>query len=199
MESSLPPTPESAKEVVRRALSASSKKAIADPSLTPAAVMVLLYVKNGEYHVLLNRRTNRVAHHKGEISFPGGSRDDGDETLLHTALRETREEMGILPHDVEVVGEMDDLATTRTRFLITPHVGVIPYPYPLRPSEAEVAEVLEVPLSALMDGGALRDEVHVVDGRLVSALAYSYQGNLIYGATARVLSRLLELIGKALD
>lgn len=187
---------DSAKEVIRRALSESPKKTIQDPSLTPAGVMLLLYPKDGEYCVLLNKRTNQVEHHKGEISFPGGSRDGEDETLLATALRETHEEMGIRPEDVEVLGELDDVPTS-TSFLISTTVGTIPYPYEFQPNEHEVAEVVEVPVQALLGENAVRDEVRIVDEDLVNSPTYAYQGHLVYGATARVLSRFLELLQAA--
>ncbi len=186
----------SPKDVIRRILAENPKKTISDPSLTPAGVLLLLYPKDGEYCVLLNKRTDQVEHHKGEISFPGGSKDTTDATLLDTALRETYEEMGIRPEDVEVLGQLDDTPTS-TNFLITTTVGTIPYPYNFNPSELEVAEVLEVPLPALMDGETRRDEVRIVDDDLDYAPSYVYQGHLIFGATARVLSRFLELLETA--
>ena len=186
----------SPKDVIRRILAENPKKTISDPSLTPAGVLLLLYPKDGEYCVLLNKRTDQVEHHKGEISFPGGSKDTTDATLLDTALRETYEEMGIRPEDVEVLGQLDDTPTS-TNFLITTTVGTIPYPYDFNPSELEVAEVLEVPLPALMDDENRRDEVRIVDGDLDHVPSYVYQGHLIFGATARVLSRFLELLETA--
>ena len=101
----------SANQVVRRILSSHPKKSISDPTLAPAGVFLLIYNKSGEYCVLLNKRTQQVEHHKGEISFPGGSKDPEDETLLQTALRETHEEMGILPKDIDVLGQLDGVAT----------------------------------------------------------------------------------------
>ena len=187
-----------AKEAIQRVLSKKAKKRIVDASLTPAAVMLLLYRKDGEYWVLLNTRTDQVEHHKGEISFPGGRKEDKDETLLDTALRETYEEMGIRPEDIELLGELDDRATI-SRFLMATFVGTIPYPYEFKPNEREVAEVLEVPISALMDKENVRDEVRIVDGRLVNSSSYATQGRLIYGATARVLEEFLELMASIPD
>ena len=187
-----------AKEAIQRILSKNPKKRIVDASLTPAAVMLLLYRKDGEYWVLLNTRTDQVEHHKGEISFPGGRKEEKDETLLDTALRETYEEMGIRPEDIELLGELDDRATI-SRFLMTTFVGAIPYPYEFKPNKREVAEVLEVPVSALMDKENVRDEVRIVDGRLVNSSSYATQGRLIYGATARVLEGFLELMASIPD
>ncbi|MCH8310075.1 MAG: CoA pyrophosphatase, partial [Chloroflexi bacterium] len=98
----------SAIETIRRALADNPKKTIDNPSLSPAGVLVVVYPKDGEYCVLLNKRSQLVEHHKGEISFPGGSVDPEDESLLATAIRETHEEMGILPDDIEYLGDLDD-------------------------------------------------------------------------------------------
>lgn len=187
---------ESATELIRRILTENPKKTVVDSSLTPAGVTLLLYPKDGEYCILLNKRTDTVDDHKGEISFPGGRKDPEDKTLLDTALRETHEEMGISPDDVDVLGEIDDVPTN-TSYLISTFVGTIPYPYEFAPSEAEVAEVLEVPISTLMDINSTRDEVRVRDGELVNSVSYSYDGHLIFGATARILSRFLELLDTA--
>ena len=187
---------ESATELIRRILTDYPKKTVVDSSLTPAAVTLLLYPKDGEYCILLNKRTDTVDDHKGEISFPGGRKDPEDKTLLDTALRETHEEMGISPGDVDILGEIDDVPTN-TSYLISTFVGTIPYPYKFAPSEAEVAEVLEVPISTLMDHDSARDEVRVRDGELVNSVSYSYDGHLIFGATARILSRFLELLDTA--
>ena len=187
---------ESATELIRRILTENPKKTLVDSSLTPAGVTLLLYPKDGEYCILLNKRTDTVDDHKGEISFPGGRKDLKDKTLLDTALRETQEEMGISPDDVDVLGEIDDVPTN-TSYLISTFVGTIPYPYEFAPSETEVAEVLEVPISTLMDIDSARDEVRVRDGELVNSVSYSYDGHLIFGATARILSRFLELLDTA--
>ena len=183
---------------VRRILSQSPKKTLHDASLIPAGVMVLLYPDDGEYRVLLNVRSADVEDHKGEISFPGGRMDEGDGTLLDTALRETHEEMGIQPQDVEVLGELDDVAT-RSSYVISPYVGTIPIPYHFKPNDREVAEVLEVPVSMLVDPGSLRDEMRLVDGEPVNSPSYAYRGHLIFGATAKVLRRFLEHLEGASD
>ena len=182
--------------VVRDVLSRHLKKALADPSLTPAGVLLVLYPRGGELHMLLNKRSQLVEDHKGEIAFPGGRRDDGDPTMLSTALREAEEEMGIAPDDVEVLGELDDVPTISS-YLISPFVGAIPESYEFKPNRQEVAEVLEVPLSAFMDDMNVRDEARLIDGEVVSRRSYAYDGHLVYGATAIVLSSFLELLDDA--
>ena len=180
-------------ERIKRIIAETPRSCIDDPSLTPAGVMALIFRKNGEYCILLQKRSSRVDSHKGEISFPGGKMDPEDETMLDTALRETQEEMGIDPQDVEVLGALDQTATT-TGFLTSPFAGAIPYPYDFNPSEDEVAEVLEVPVSSLMDSANRRDEIRVADGDLEYAPAFAYDGHIIFGATARILHRFLQLL-----
>ena len=180
-------------DLIKRAIAENSPRVIDDSTLTPAGVMVLVFPKNGEHCVLLQKRSNRVDSHKGEISFPGGKKDPGDDTLLATALRETYEEMGIAPEDIEVLGALDETATT-TGFCASPFAGAIPYPYDFNPQEEEVAEVLEVPVSSLMDGATRRDEIRIVNGDLQYAPAFAHDGHIIFGATARILDRFIELL-----
>ena len=178
---------------VRSVLAQHPKKAVDDPSLAPAGVMLLLYPRDGEYVILLNKRSDLVEDHKGEVSFPGGRKDEGDRTLLDTALREASEEMGINPQDVVVLGELDDVAT-RTSYVVSTFVGTIPPSYCFSPNEREVAEVIEVPLRALKDESSHRGEARILDGQPVSNPAYAYGGHVIFGATARILSGFLKLM-----
>ena len=183
---------------VRRILAQNPRKTLGDSTLAPAGVLLLLYPKDGEYTILLNKRSDNVDDHKGEISFPGGRKDDADRTLLDTALRETHEEMGVRPEDVDVLGELDEVATTSS-FVIGTFVGTIPEGYRFKPNHDEVVEVLEVPARLLAQGAYHRDEIRIVDGKPVGRPSYAYQGHLVYGATARVLSRFLELVSGAPD
>ena len=116
----------------------------------------------------------------------------GDESLLHTALREAHEEMGIAPVDVDVVGRLDDTPTI-TGFMISTFVGVVPSPYSFVPSSIEVAEVLTVPLSHLRDPGASRVETHLEGGTFRTMPVFVYQGHVIFGATARILDQFLSV------
>ncbi len=184
---------DSAIEVIKRKLSENPKQVLEDPQLKPAAVMLLVYRKNGEYCLLLNKRTQEVEHHKGEISFPGGAKDPEDKTMLDTALRETYEEMGIVPEDVRVLGELSDVATN-SGFVINSFVATIPYPYEFTVSDAEIAEVIEMPLVVLLDPFNRREEVRVTEKGLVRSYSYAYNGHLVYGATARLLDQLVELL-----
>ena len=180
-------------DVIEKALASRVRKTVAGASLTPAAVMLLLYPRNGEYRILLNKRSQEVEHHKGEISFPGGARDPEDRDSLDTALRETEEEMGILRGDVKVLGQLDDV-TTRTGFVVNVYVGTIAYLYPFKPSAMEIAEVLEAPMSILRDPASIRVETRWQDGQTEESYSYAYDGHLIYGATARILQQFLDVV-----
>ncbi len=180
-------------DVMRRALSSRGPAKTVDDALTPAAVLVLLYPKNGDYCVLLNKRSQAVEHHKGEISFPGGAQETQDADPLQTALRETEEEMGISPADVTVLGELDEVET-RSRFRVRAFVGTIAAGYTFSPSSAEIAEVLEAPVATLRDAANRRVETRWNNGGSISAYAYAYNEHLIFGATARILGQFLDIL-----
>lgn len=181
-------------EPVRRRLAGYVPRRLPDSGLVLAGVLVPLYVDAGEVYVLLTRRTEHVATHKGQISFPGGVLEPHDPDALHAALREAHEELGIRPEEVEVLGGLDDVSTVVSGFLIRPYVGHIPHPYPLRPSPEEIAEVLGIPLHFFRDERNLRME-WVGEGSQRRELSfYDYGRHRVWGATARVLRRLVEVL-----
>ena len=159
----------------------------------PAGVLVLLFDKNGEYWVILNRRTQKVEHHKGEICFPGGRKDRLDKDLTETALRETWEEMGISPGRISVLGVLGKTETT-TGYQITPTVGLISYPYQFNIQNEEVEEIIEMPLSTLFSDDSKRDEAKILEGEVIMQPAFHYEDNMIFGATARILNSFACLI-----
>ena len=183
-------------ETIQKALADNPKKTTDDPSLSPAGVLLVVYPKDGEYCVLLNKRSQLVEHHKGEISFPGGAVDPEDANLLATAIRETHEEMGVHPDDIEYLGDLDDVKTI-SNFLIHAFVATIPYPYDFKPSEFEVAEVLEVPISHLRTEASIRSETRLRDGVVRTSPTYVYNGHVVFGATAMVLENFLDVLGDA--
>ncbi|MBW2107387.1 MAG: CoA pyrophosphatase [Deltaproteobacteria bacterium] len=176
---------------ISRVLSSRQYKTILDPAATASAVLVLLLEKQGKYHVLLTRRSKQVAHHKGEISFPGGRADAQDRDLLDTALRECHEEIGLRREDVKILGRLDDVRTLTTGFVITPHVGVINYPYPFRVNSKEIDTLIFVPIHVL---NALTNPCGQTSSHEASCPSVSYQGHEIWGATARILRQFLQLI-----
>ncbi|MDP3767737.1 MAG: CoA pyrophosphatase [Dehalococcoidia bacterium] len=179
---------------LRDALAAYRPRRIEPNGMPRAAVLIALYDKAAVQHVLFQVRTELVLHHKGRISFPGGAEDPGDADLLMTALRETEEEIGLAEEDVEVLGQLDDLVTV-SDFVVTPYVGRItrPAPYPFAPSGYEVAELLEVPVPHLLDPATQHDGPARWRDVSVPPPSYRYGEHLIWGATARLLRRFLDL------
>ena len=161
-------------------------------SLVPAAVLLALYKSDGDLCVVLQKRSQQVEHHKGEISFPGGMVDPGDKTYLHTALREAHEEMGIRPEDVHVLGRLDDMPTS-SHFMISAFVGAIPSPYVFTPSDAEVAEVILPTISHLRSADSLREEARLERDDVVTLPCYTFDGHVVFGATARILGQFIDL------
>ncbi len=156
-----------------------------------AAVLVPLFVRNGGLWVLFTRRTETVEHHRGQISFPGGGREQADATLWDTALRESEEEIGLAPSDAIRLGSLSPIVTV-TNFYVEPYVAAIPQPYVFRPEAAEIAELLEVPVADLMDPAVL--EKKTLPGREAPVLFYRHGEHVIWGATAGMLEELLEAL-----
>jgi 8-oxo-dGTP pyrophosphatase MutT (NUDIX family) len=186
-------------EAIRQAVASHRPRRIQPEGRPEAAVLLLVYEVHGEPHILFTLRTHLVETHKGQISFPGGAADPEDDDLRLTALRETYEELGVRPDDVEVVGQLDD-SPSISGFMVTPYVGFIrgPVPYPFRPNHHEVAELIEVPLSHLMDRANVTEEVRHIDGRDLVMYSYLFRGHVIWGLTARILKQFLDLLEPAL-
>jgi 8-oxo-dGTP pyrophosphatase MutT (NUDIX family) len=184
------------KEELREILARREKHYINDASRMSSAVLVPLYRKEGRYYIVLNQRTEKVKDHKGQISFPGGARDSSDQTLLHTAVRESREEIGLQEKDIDVIGELDDELTTTSSFIVTPFVAMIPWPYHFTENEDEVAEIISVPIEALLEKGVMERTTETLEGRNIESYVYNYKGKVIWGATARIMKKLLDIIGE---
>ncbi len=183
-------------EKLKQALSRREKHYIADAALIPAAVLVPIYLREGQYCVLFTRRTEKVKVHKGQISFPGGAHEEGDETLFATALRECAEEIGLGASQVELLGGLDDVTTVTSNYVISPFVGVIPWPYRFKLDEEEVKEVIEAPISALLDERCLQKVTETINNRKVASYYYHYQGKIIWGATASILKQFLDIFAR---
>ena len=179
-------------EELRSALVGRAEREAPSGSYVPSAVLILVYPSGDDHMVLLHRRSQRVVHHKGDIAFPGGVQEEG-ESLLETALRETHEEIGVDPADVEVLGRLDDTPTS-ANYLITPYVGTIPSPYEFRPNSEEVDALLEAPVSGLLEPSNRREDARLVDGELKRIPCFAHDGNLVVGATAMILADLVELM-----
>ncbi len=177
---------------IRTALGRTRRRALDAAGLVPAAVAVPLVPAGNDLAVLLTVRTHHVEHHKGEISFPGGRADPDDPDTRATALRETWEEVGIAPADLEVLGTLDDFASI-TGYRVTPHVVWLPLPeYPLRPEPREVADVLRVPLGHLKNRDNHRQVLAPEAGHRVHE--YRWGRHRVWGLTAAILHRFLSLL-----
>jgi 8-oxo-dGTP pyrophosphatase MutT (NUDIX family) len=181
---------------LKEILSRRQKRRIDDAGRVPSAVLIPMYENQGNYHIVFIKRTETVKAHKGQISFPGGVRDTGDKTLLDTALRECTEEIGLLTKDAEVLGELDDEITTTSNYIVTPFVAMIPWPYRFIVNKDEVDEIITVPVPALLDKGSLKPNTEILDGKKVESYAYHYRGRVIWGATARILNKFLDIYQK---
>jgi 8-oxo-dGTP pyrophosphatase MutT (NUDIX family) len=182
------------REIARRRLTERVPSTLLLGDWTPAAVLILVYPRDGDERVLLTVRTELVEHHKGQISFPGGAADADDASPEVTALRETFEEVGIPPHEVEVLGRLDDVRTVSS-YRVTPVVGALRYaPRGFTPSPYEVAEVLEVPITHLLDPAHFIEERRERNGDVHYAPSFEYDSYRIWGVTARILNDFLSLL-----
>jgi 8-oxo-dGTP pyrophosphatase MutT (NUDIX family) len=159
---------------------------------TDAGVLVPLYEQDGELHVVFTKRRDDLRRHPGEISFPGGRRDDGDADLSETALRESEEEIGLPRKDVEILGALQPTPTIATGYSVYPFVGLIAPGHQWELSPREVAEVIELRLADLKTGYGRRRLIR--RGLPIRTDTYLVGEHLIWGATARILADLFDRI-----
>lgn len=166
--------------------------------LTPASVLIGLFRPEGsEWQVLFTRRTNLVESHKGQVAFPGGAAETTDQNVVETALREANEEIG-LPHAcVDVLGCMQTMETV-TGYNITPVVANLCWPFDVHPAEAEVERVFSVPLAWLANPENREERLYTRSNgsREMVVFYHSYDGEIIWGATARIMVNFLQLLEK---
>jgi 8-oxo-dGTP pyrophosphatase MutT (NUDIX family) len=165
-----------------------------DSEFRPAAVLIPLFVREDIVHVLLTRRTENVRTHQGQVSFPGGAWEQDDASLLHTALREADEEVGLRGDDVEILGVLPDLPTAVSGFLVRPFVASIPHPYNFVQDAAEVAHLFAPPLEIFADPSRRREEIGERDGIRYPIYYFDIDDNIVWGATARMLVGLTDLL-----
>lgn len=158
-----------------------------------ACVLVTLVNKENHLHLLLTKRTDSVEHHKGQISFPGGMVDDGDESETATALREVEEEIGIPRSMIKILGLLDDIHIP-SGFIVSPVVGYIDCLSELRTSADEVAEVLLIPLEKFLDHSLRTLETRELKGMRREVYFYHVWKEPVWGATAHIIKQLTDLI-----
>jgi 8-oxo-dGTP pyrophosphatase MutT (NUDIX family) len=172
-------------------LQSRSPRRVAGSHYNPAAVLIPIQEGDDDDYLVLTKRAAHLNHHRGQVAFPGGRVDAGDVNELEAALRESREEIGIHPGDVRVLGQLDQVPGAYG-FLITPFVGVIPSCYEFCLNPQETAAVFTVPISALLNPAALAWTDHFSSGEPV--YHFYYDGWDIWGATARIVLQFLELV-----
>lgn len=165
-----------------------------DQPLTPAAVLFPIVLREEGHTVLLTQRTAHLRDHAGQISFPGGRVEVEDLSPIHTALRETEEEIGLPRERVEIVGFLPEYRTG-TGFRVTPVVALVRPPFDLQPDPFEVAEIFEVPLSFLLDPANHQQHSLHYRGALRNYFAMPYGEYFIWGATAGMIRSLSERLG----
>lgn len=185
-------------EALRRrldaALSRRPRVTLDRSDLVSAAVLVPITDHDGP-HLVFTKKTSGVPHHKGQFSFPGGVVETRDGSRVETALREAWEEIRLPAEAVEVLGLLDDIPTRATNFVITPVVGIVRDPVEFKPDGREIERVIEVPLATLRDPSIFRTELWERDGEQHPVLFYQVSAeDLVWGATARILSQFLALL-----
>jgi 8-oxo-dGTP pyrophosphatase MutT (NUDIX family) len=172
------------KQQIEKILRYRKKEKITGKNLRASAVLIPLFYNQGQYRILFTERSDDVVFHKGQVCFPGGTREPSDSSLLQTALRESQEEIGLEARDIEILGELDDSITLTSNYVISPFVAFIRHPHSLRTNGREVKGAFSVPLAFLMDEANFKQESY----------EYEYEGHIIWGATARILRQFTGLL-----
>jgi len=164
-----------------------------------AGVLLLFFEKETELHITLTRRHTYPGVHSGQIAFPGGRRED-DETLQETALRETYEEVGVMPESLEMIGQLSSLYTPPSNFCIFPFVAYSAGRPAFKPDSREVAELIEAPLSLFLNPATQKKELWHLDNFGERNVPYfDIFGHKVWGATAMIFSEFLMLLNKSLS
>jgi 8-oxo-dGTP pyrophosphatase MutT (NUDIX family) len=172
----------------------SDRGAAVEGELSPAAVLIPIFEKDGRLHVIFTRRAAGLNKHSGEVSFPGGRAEPVDDSKLETALRETHEEIALSPEDVEVYGALAEMPTI-TGYNLEAWTGEFPHPYELRPEPSEIEVIFDVPLDVLADPAIHRVEMRSWGDQTFPVHYYEYDGYTIWGVTGYLVWVLLDYLG----
>jgi len=178
---------------LRERLSSPPPKRLPASEARQAAVLVPLYVDAGELWTLLTKRSELLPHHRGQIAFPGGGREIGEDPW-DAAARETQEELGIDPSQIARIGELDE-ASTPSGFSIVPCVGAVPFPLQTTINEEEIAELFAVPLLAFADFRMVEDRQVKIDEVERLIRVYHVGSRQVWGLTARIVQNLMQRLG----
>ena len=182
------------RKTLKERLNSEAPRNVEHPTRTVAAVLVPLFEKEGEPYLLFTKRSDSVQHHRNEISFPGGVRDENDPDLQHTALRELQEEVSVPPENVEVLGSMDPIRTYSSSYIVVPFVGLLKKDSVFAANRDEVEEILQIPLRHLKDPSIFTEQEFVLENRAIPVYYYRWQSHTIWGLTGRILKHLLDLM-----
>lgn len=177
---------------IKNSLANNTQKVLRDIApRVAAAVLVPFCLVNGEWHLLFTKRTNGVAKHQGEISFPGGAAEEADIDLVDTALREACEEIGLCEDSIHVIGIMEPVPTV-SNYCVLPVVGIIQFPYELKLNPSEVDAIILIPVNWLKDANNWHvEEFHFASGKSKPVLHYSdYHGEHLWGLTAGLAQKI---------
>ncbi len=158
----------------------------------PQAGVLIALTDSADPEVILTRRASTLSSHSGEIAFPGGKCDDTDTSLLHTALREAEEEIGLSPDLVEVIAPLGQVLS-KHQLKVTPWVGIVPEQVSLKPNLDELDCIFSVPLSFFLDDRRYRTDALHFKGKMHYVPAYEYEGHIIWGLTAYMLVELMNV------
>lgn len=165
------------------------------PNSKIGAVMSLIYPVNDIPHLLVIERTSYDGVHSGQLAFPGGKMEQSDKTFLDTALRETQEEVGIHPQDIQIIGPLTEVYVLASNFMVHPYVGILQQAPLLLPDSKEVANTLEIPLSTFFVPDILKVKpMKSAMGMTLMAPYYDIEGRTLWGATAMMISELCTVI-----
>jgi 8-oxo-dGTP pyrophosphatase MutT (NUDIX family) len=183
---------------IRSFFSSFQRKEITGHMYTSAGVLVPLVTQGNELSVVLTQRTQEVAHHKGQVSFPGGMMEEIDPNIIETALREAEEEIGLSRNSVEVLGLLNDFCTP-SGFCITPVVGFLPFTSSFVLNKTEVSGIFDVPLSFFLDPHNERREKRERSGKQANIYFYNYGNYEIWGTTAEILRTFLQALNTEIN
>lgn len=173
-----------------------TREYIAKQNPRVSGVMVLLYERNGLLNLAFTQRHTYQGVHSGQMSFPGGKKDEADSDLIETALRETEEEVGVTRSQIDLLGSLSELYIPPSNFLVQPTVGFVGGEIQFVPQPNEVEKVVEIPVDFFLDYSNInmQTEITIFDGNTVRVPAYHYNGHVIWGATAIMLSEFTYII-----
>lgn len=166
-----------------------------DDTIRFGAILILLFNKENHWHTVLMKRPVYNGIHSGQISFPGGKKEECDETLEQTALREAAEETGGNNKQIEILGKLTEVYIPPSRFVVHPYIGYVPAMPDFKPNQREVEKLFVVNLRELfLPQNSRHEKIRLSNGLLINTPCFKWQGEIIWGATAMILSELQEVM-----